>query len=97
MNLLGSVRDRSADGDNALIKLDAGIDLNSYSTVDYPGGGSVATGFEEFLTLKQPGFFAADGNGLYRQTIDATTLDEEIHFLETRVFRQREPGEGDAI
>lgn len=97
VNHLGSVRDQFADGDNALLKLDSGIDLNGNGFVDFVGGGGVSTGFEEFVTQKEPGFFEADGNGTYRQTIDATTLSEGMHFLEVRAFRHREPGEGDAI
>ena len=97
VNHLGSVRDQFADGDNALLKLDAGLDVNGNGSVDNVAPDGPATGFEEFLTFKQPGFFEASGNGVYRQQIDATALSEGMHFLEVRAFRHREPGEGDAI
>lgn len=97
VNLLGAIRDQFADGDNALLKIDAGVDLNGNGSVDFTDRGGPSEGFEAFVTFKQPGFFEADGNGVYRQTIDATALNEGLHFLETRAFRHREPGEGDAI
>ena len=97
VNHLGSIRDASADGDNALLKIDAGLDVNGSGGVDYVSPDGPVTGFEEFVTQKTPGWNAADGNGFYRQTVDATSLSEGMHFLETRAFRHREPGEGDAV
>lgn len=95
VNHLSSVRDSFADGDNALLKIDEGLDLNGDGNIDFVSGDSA--GFEEFQTFKQPGFFEADGNGRYVQAIDATALSEGTHYLEVRAFRHREPGEGDAI
>lgn len=95
VNHLGSIRDSFADGDNALLKIDGGVDLNGNGSVDFVSGD--ATGFEEFLTFKQPGFFEADGNGQFTQTVDTTGLSEGTHYLEVRAFRHREPGEGDAV
>jgi exo-beta-1,3-glucanase (GH17 family) len=97
VNLLGTVRDRPADGDNALLRLDAGIDLNGNGMVDYRLPGSVTYGFEEFSDVKTPGYLAADGNGLYVETIDTTGLSEGMHYVEVRAFRHREPAEGEAI
>ncbi|MEO1526972.1 MAG: GEVED domain-containing protein [Planctomycetota bacterium] len=97
VNHLGSIRDTFADGDNALLKIDDGLDVNQNGSVDNTSVGGPVTGFEEFLTFKQPGFFQTDGQGLYRQVVDTTTLAEGMHFLETRAFRHREVGEGDAI
>jgi hypothetical protein len=90
VNLLGSIRDRNADGDNALFKIDGGIDANGNGVVDFVTPGSVAYGFEEFLTTKQAGFFEADGNGFYEQVIDTTGLAEGEHYLTARVFRHRD-------
>ena len=97
VNHLGSIRDQFADGDNALLKIDGGIDINGNGAVDFTEVGNVSYGFEEFVTHKQPGFFEADGSGLYQQTVDATQLSEGQHFIEALGFRHREPGEGDAV
>jgi len=90
--LLGAVRDRDADGDNALLKIDGGLDLNGNGAVDFVTPGSVVYGFEQFTDVREPGYFAADGEGLYRQTIDATQLDEGRHFVTVRAFRHRDDG-----
>lgn len=97
VNLLGFFRDRPADGDNALLRIDEGRDLNGNGGVDLVMPGHVAYGFEQFTTIHQPGFHAVDGVGVYAQTIDATVLAEGPHFLTVRAFRHREPGEGEAI
>jgi len=97
VNLLGFHRDRPADGDNALLRLDEGRDLNSNGSVDFVTPGQVAYGFEQFTTLHQPGYLDPDGVGAYAQVIDATLLEEGPHFLTVRAFRHREPGEGEAI
>ena len=86
------VRDRDADGDNALLKINEGLDLNGNGGVDYVTPGSVVYGFEEFLTQKQTGYDAVDGNGLYVQTIDATALSEGYHYVTARAFRRRTDG-----
>ena len=97
VNHLGSIRDQFADGDNALIKIDGGIDINGNSVVDFTTPNSPVYGFEEFTTFREPGFFEADGNGQYIQTVDTTTLSEGLHFVEVQAYRHREPGEGDTI
>ncbi len=97
VNLLGFHRDRPADGDNALLRLDEGRDVNGNGSVDFTAPGQVSYGFEQFTTLHQPGFLDADGQGVYVQVVDATLLEEGPHFLTVRAFRHREPGEGEAI
>jgi Ca2+-binding RTX toxin-like protein len=97
VNLLGFYRDPPADGDNALVKIDAGLDLNGNGVVDFVTPGSVGYGFEQFTDVHSPGFFDPDGNGLYVETVDATRLGEGMHFVVVRAFRHREPGEGDAV
>ena len=92
VNLLGFYRDKPADGDNALIKLDDGVDVNKSGFVDYVTPGSVQYGFENFATLHNPGWFAADGNGHFAQTIDTTGLAEGTHFITVRAFRHRDDG-----
>jgi len=83
------LRDRNADGDNALIKIDQGIDVNSNPGVDFVDPDSVVTGFEAFTTEKKPGFSDPDGEGLFRQRIDTSKLSEGRHFITVRAFRRR--------
>jgi hypothetical protein len=89
---LDSLRDPDADGDNAMLRIDEGRDLNGNGVVDVVTPGSPAYGFEDFVDLKQPGYFAADGNGLYRQTVDAAALGEGMHYLTVRAYRHRDDG-----
>lgn len=95
--LLGQFRDRSADGDNALLRLDGGLDVNGNGRVDLVSPGSVSYGFEQFVDARLPGYTNPKGYGYFLQTIDATQLAEGMHFLEVRAFRQRNPGPGSAI
>lgn len=98
VNLLGNpaFREKDADGDNALLRIDDGIDANNNGHVDYTAPGPTNYGFEEFTTAHSPGYFAADGNGLYVQTIDTTKLSEGMHFITARAYRHRSDG-GPAI
>lgn len=92
VNLLGSIRDQNADGDNALIRINGGIDLNNSGGVDFVTPGSVAYGFEQFTDTHNPGYFNTDGNGLYSQNIDTTALPEGVNFITVRAFRHRDDG-----
>jgi len=92
VSLLGTFREREADGDNALLMLDGGMDLNGNGRVDYVEPGTPSYGFEEFGGTKSPGWFNADGSGTYIQTIDATKLSEGMHYLTARALRHREDG-----
>ena len=92
VNLLGSIRDRDADGDNAVFKLDGGLNLNGNAAVDYRTPGSVVYGFEEFTGSKSPGYNNASGNGSYSQTINTSGLGEGYHYLTVRAFRRRTDG-----
>lgn len=94
VNLLGSIRDRDADGDAAFLKLDGGLNVNANAGIDFVTPGSVLYGFESFTETNDPGFFNADGNGLYQQTIDTTGLAEGYHFLTVRAFRHRDAATG---
>src|SRR5262249_45422081 len=93
VNLLGSFRDHDADGDNALLQIDGGIDVNGNGHVDFTQPGSVVYGFENFTTVHSPGFSNARGNGQYVQTIDASQLSNGMHYVTVRAFRHRNPGE----
>ncbi len=92
VNLLGSVRDQPADGDNALIKMDGGIPLNGDGHVDYTAPNTVSYGFDNFVTVHSPGYFNSNGNGQYAQTIDATQLADGYHYITVRAFRHRDDG-----
>lgn len=91
VNLLGSIRDRHADGDFAQFRIDGGLDANGNGFVDEVASGSVAYAFENFTETNSPGFFNSSGDGLYEQTIDATQLSEGRHYLTGRVYRHRNP------
>lgn len=93
------VRDPAADGDQALLKIDGGIDLNNLAGIDNVTPGSVGYGFEEFTTTRTPGYIddgngtnIGTGTGTYVQTIDATQLSEGRHYVTTRAFRHRADG-----
>ncbi|MBB6429185.1 hypothetical protein HNQ40_000991 [Algisphaera agarilytica] len=94
VNLLGSIRDRDADGDAAFFKIDGGIDANGNGGVDFVTPNSVLYGFENFTDVNDAGFFNEDGNGTFQQNIDTTQLEEGYHFITTRAFRHRNPGTG---
>jgi alpha-amylase len=94
VNLLGNpqFRDHAADGDNALFKIDGGLDVTGNGFVDTTPG-SVAYGFQQFTTVHSPGYFNADGNGQFVQTIDTSMLSNGMHYITVRAFRHRNPGE----
>ena len=92
MNLLGTYRDRPADGDNALIKLDGGVDLNGNGVVDNTTPNTPQYGFENFTGTHSPGWFNVNGSGTYAQTLDATQLADGYHYITVRAFRHREDG-----
>jgi len=98
VNLLGSIRDKSADGDNALFRIDAGVDGNGNGQVDFRTPGDVTYGFEKFLEKSSPLISSSgtSGDGAFIQTVDATKLEPGIHFIEVLAFRHR-PGGGPAI
>lgn len=78
--------------DNALFKIDQGYkDFNGNGVVDFDYTNAVAAGYEQFLTLKDPlynkGYLINQGN--YAQTIDASLLDEGVHYLSVVAFRHR--------
>ncbi|HEX7446069.1 MAG TPA: dockerin type I domain-containing protein [Pirellulales bacterium] len=94
VNLLGNpaLHDQDADGDNALYKIDGGVDAAGTGFVD-TNPGDVAYGFQQFTTTHNPGYFSADGNGEYVQTINTANLTNGYHYIDVRAFRHRNPGE----
>jgi glycosidase len=87
----GYGRDIPADGDNAIIKINDGVNINGNTGVDYvdPNGvwGTVSYAFENFVTKNSP--LIGGGDGQFIQTINAAALGEGYHFIEVRAFRQR--------
>ena len=75
--------------DNALFRIDCGGDFNANGAIDILTGDFA--GFEQFLTEHDPLFDG--GAGVYRQTIDTSTLDEGYHYLTVLAFRHRTQGE----
>lgn len=97
---LGTFRDVHADGNLALLKVDDGLDANGNGVADFPSSAaSNATkyGFENFLTQNSPGFGSPTGDGVYRQTVDATELAEGYHYVTARAWRAPRPGESEVF
>ncbi len=99
VRLLGleSLRDVFADGDNAILRLDGGVDLNGNGRVDFVTPNDPSYGFEAFGTKSSPlvgptGMSGPRGDGEFLQTIDARNLSEGIHFIDARAFRHRTDG-----
>ena len=92
VTLAGGYRDRSADGDQAMIRINEGLDLNGNGGVDVTTPGDVSYGFENFTTTRTPGFAQPTGNGLYAQAVNAALLPEGMNFLTVRAYRQRSDG-----
>lgn len=91
------LRDVEADGDSALLRVDAGRDVNGNGSVDFRTPGSTEYGFERFATKNSPlignrNLSAARGDGEFVQRIDATRLEEGLHFLTARAYRHRTDG-----
>lgn len=85
----------NADG-NAAFMIDQGfVDWNGDGAVDFPYTDAAVPGYEIFKTVSNPlhgkGQFVTQGQ--YAQMIDATRLDEGIHYLSVVAFRHREPAE----
>ena len=99
VRLLGSndLRDVDADGDEALLRMDGGLDLNGNGTVDFKTPGQTEYGFERFVTKRDPLIRNHDvngprGDGEFRQVINAAKLGEGPHFLTVRVYRHQGAG-----
>ena len=99
VRLLGSndLRDVNADGDEALLRLDGGLDVNGNKVVDFRTPGTTEYGFERFVTKRSPlignhDVNAPRGDGEFRQVIDAKRLEKGLHFITVRAYRHKGPG-----
>lgn len=89
-------RDFDADGDQAVLRIDGGMNLNNVSGIDVPNPGDISYGFEGFTDTRTPGYIdngmggnSGTGTGLYIQNIDATQLAEGRHYITVRAYRYR--------
>jgi alpha-amylase len=89
--LSNAIHDTNADGDNALIKLDGGLDINGNGHVDNVTPNTIQYGFEKFLTKSSP--LVGGGDGQFLQSIDATQLSEGYHYIDIIAYRHRNAGE----
>ncbi|MBL4591541.1 MAG: hypothetical protein JKY96_06230 [Phycisphaerales bacterium] len=88
----GDALDPNTD-DNALFAFNQrNRDWNGNGFIDISPLTSVIGGYEGFLTVNAPLFGSGSTFGLYRQTIDATTMEEGLHYLSVIVFRRRDAG-----
>jgi len=79
--------------DNAMFAFDARVtDWNGNGSPDIPTTALSLAGYEQFLTVNSPLYDSGSSFGLYRQTIDATQMDEGMHYLSVIAFRHRDPG-----
>ena len=99
VRLMGSnaLRDVDADGDDALLRIDDGVDLNGNGVVDFTAPGTTEYGFERFVTKRSPlignhDVRAPRGDGEFRQVISTTRMEEGLHFLTVHVYRHQPAG-----
>lgn len=79
--------------DNALFAFNTrSEDFNGNGAPDIAPTASVIGGYEQFLTVNLPLFNSGNSSGLYRQVIDATQMEEGLHYLSVIAFRHRNPG-----
>jgi alpha-amylase len=93
------VRDFDADGDEAFVKIDGGMNLNTHAGIDITSPSDVSYGFEQFTDTRTPGYVSdgmggnsGTGTGQYVQHVDATQLAEGRHYVTARAFRHRADG-----
>lgn len=88
-------RDFEADGDQAVIRIDEGMNLNNIAGIDRTNPADISYAFEDFTDTRVPGYInqggvnVGSGTGLYIQNIDATQLSEGRHFITVRAYRRR--------
>jgi len=83
----GDALDPNTDTSAAFLIDEGYVDYNFNLGVDYSYNHEVIPGYEGFLTVNSPLY--TGGTGQYEQLINATQLDEGMHYLTTAVFRHR--------
>lgn len=80
--------------DSALLRFNRGyIDLNRDGGIDFGEGLGPISGYEDFLTLNEPLYGSAAGEGRYRQEVVTADLPEGYNYLSVIAFRHRAPNE----
>lgn len=90
VTLLGVQRDRDADGDQAMFKINEGGDFNGNGVIDHLAQ-TTSFGFEEFANASA-GYNNASGNGTFSQVINTTSLPEGMNYVTVRAWRHRNDG-----
>lgn len=76
--------------DNALFRINAGYaDWNGNGISDFDYTSPASPGYEQFVTQNQPLYNTSNSSGLYRQSIDATRLEEGLNYVSVLAFRHR--------
>ncbi len=79
--------------DNALFRINQGTeDWNGNGSIDINPSTNIIGGYEQFITENSPTFGSGGTTGVYRQTIDATMLEEGENYISTIAFRKRPGG-----
>jgi hypothetical protein len=90
----GAGNNNNAD-DNAVFRINAGyVDFNGNGIVDIDYTNGVVPGYEQFVTQREPLADTANTQGIYRQTIDASLLEEGVNYISAVAFRKRQSIEG---
>jgi glycosidase len=90
----GAPNNDNAD-DNAVFRINEGYsDFNGNGVVDIDYTNAVVPGYEQFVTQRAPLAGTTNTQGLYRQTIDATRLEEGVNYVSVVAFRKRNSIEG---
>jgi hypothetical protein len=100
VTLADGFRDTFADGDRAMLRINEGFDANGNGSFDFPSSAAsneTKYGFENFLTVNQPGFGSGTGNGLYEQVINAAALGEGYHHVTVRAWRKQGTNESEVF
>jgi hypothetical protein len=89
--------------DFACFRIDGGFpsagsatDFNGNGSIDFSNTDPYIPRFESFITQSSPLYNTANSTGLYRQTINTSSLSEGIHYIKVIAFRHR-PSNTDPI
>ncbi len=95
VHIPGYGHDPEADGDNAIVRVNDGIDITGRGYASTSPDNDVAYGFQQFVDKRSPLYGGGDGE--YIQSINTFRLPEGMNFLTVRAFRRRDANDGSAI
>ncbi|MGP1272936.1 MAG: GC-type dockerin domain-anchored protein [Phycisphaerales bacterium] len=82
---------------NGVVDFPTGLqDFNGNGVLEFPVEETLVGGFEQFITQREPLFGSGNTQGVYRQTIDASQLEDGFVYITVRAFRHRNDG-GDPL